>query len=145
MQLERIMTSPVQTITAGASAAEAEALMARARIHHLVVLGRGRRVAGVVCAHDLRGAEPGTTVEDLMSAPAVTLSAGADVREAAKLLRRRSIDCLPLLDHGRLVGIVTVSDLLALLGKGTLRVQPRTAKWTIPKRGPTHRPEPRRP
>jgi len=144
MRLDRIMTSPVETILPGATAAEAKALMARARVHHLVVLGRGGRITGVLCTHDLRGTDPDTTVGDLMSAPAVTLSARADVQDAAKLLRRRNVGCLPLTDRGRLVGIVTAADLLALLGKGTLRVQARSTKWILPKRGPTHRPTPRR-
>jgi acetoin utilization protein AcuB len=143
--LDQIMSTPVETILPTASAAQARAAMQRARIRHLVVLSRTREIVGVLCAHDLRGAEPGSTVEEVMSAPAVTLAADADVQDAAKLLRRRNVGCLPLVDHGRLVGIVTTSDLLGLVGKGALRVQPRTTKWTMPKRGPTHRPEPRRP
>jgi magnesium transporter len=118
--------------------------MERARIHHLVVLGRGRKVAGVLSARDLRAAGPGTTVGDLMSSPAVTISSAEDVQTAARLLRRHGVGCLPVLERGRVVGVLATSDLLALLGKGTLRVQPRTTRWTMPKRGPTHRPEPRR-
>lgn len=144
MRLDMMMSVPVEAILPTASAAEARAAMHRAHIQHLVVLGRARQVVGVLCAHDLRGAEPGSTVEDVMSAPAVTLAADASVQDAAKLLRRRNVGCLPLVDHRRLVGIVTSSDLLALVGKGALRVQPKTQKWTLSKRGPTHRPEPGR-
>ncbi|MGZ6123695.1 MAG: CBS domain-containing protein [Myxococcales bacterium] len=144
MRIDQIMSVPVETILPGASLSEAKAAMQRAGIRHLVVLGRSHRVAGVLSACDLRGVDRGSTVEDLMSAPAITLPAGADLKDAAKLLRRRSIGCLPLLERGRVVGIVTTSDLLALLGKGALRIQPRTRKWTMPKRGPTHRPQPRR-
>ncbi len=145
MRLDQIMTAPVETILPTASAAEATAAMRRARIAHLVVLSSTRQILGVLCAHDLRQAEPGSTVDEVMSAPAVTLAARADVQGAAKLLRRRNIGCLPLVDHGRLVGVVTTSDLLELVGKGVLHIQPKTKKWTMPKRGPTHRPEPRRP
>jgi CBS domain-containing protein len=145
MRLDEIIKGAVETILPRASAAEASAVMARARVRHLVVLGRSHKIVGVLSSHDLRRAEPDSAVEDLMSAPAITLPAGADVQDAAKVLRLRNVGCLPLLDRGRLVGIVTAYDLLALLGKGALRVQAKTRKWTMPKRGPTHRPEPRRP
>ena len=145
MRLSEIMSSPVETILAGAAAVEARTAMHRAGIRHLVVLGRARQVVGVVCAHDLRGAEPDSTVEDLMSRPAATLPPSADAKEAAKLLRRGDIGSVAVVHHARLVGIVTTSDLLALLGKGALRVQPTPTKWTLPKRGPTHRPQRRRP
>jgi CBS domain-containing protein len=138
------MSVPVTTIPPGAFLSEAEAAMRKAGIRHLVVVEHRRKVAGVLSVHDLRGADPGSTVGDRMSAPAITLPATADVQEAAKLLRRRNIGCLPLIARGRVAGIVTASDLLALLGKGVLRVQPKTRKWTMAGRGPTHRPEPRR-
>ncbi len=145
MRLSEIMTSPAITIRSTASAAEAAVKMQRARITYLVVLNGARQITGVISDHDLRGAEPGRTVAELMSAPAVTLPANADVQEAAKLLRRREFGSIPVLAGKRLVGIVTTSDLLALVGKGAVRIAEMTPKWTLPKRGPTHRPEPRRP
>jgi len=144
MRLSEIMSGPVVTILPTAAAAEARKAMKQARIRHLVVMGRARQILGVVCAHDLRGTEPGSTVGDAMSAPAVTLPPGADVQEAAKLMRRRDIGSVAVVEGGRLAGIVTTSDLLGLLGKGALHVQPTPKKWTLPKRGPTHRPARRR-
>lgn len=141
MRLSEIMSTPVATILSSSSAADAVVAMQRARITHLVVLGRAQRIAGVLCDHDVRGVDPGTTVAELISTPAVTLPANADVQEAAKLLRRRNIGSVPVVAGKRLVGIVTTSDLLALLGKGAVRIQEKTPKWTLPKRGPTHRPE----
>lgn len=144
MLLSEIMSVPVATVLPTASVVEATALMDRARTRHLVVVGRGRQIVGTISANDLRTAEPGCTVESVMSTAAMTAPAGTDVRKAAKLLRGRNIGCLPVVEGGRLVGVVTTSDLLALLGKGTLHVQPKTASWTLARRGPTHRPEPRR-
>jgi CBS domain-containing protein len=143
MRLAEIMRHPVETILPSASPAEARAAMNRARINHLVVVRSGRQIVGVVCAHDLHGAAPGSTVEDLMSSPAVTASAGTNVRDAAKLLRGRSIGSLVVVERGRPAGMVTTSDLLGLLGRGTLQLQPTTRRWTLARRGPTHRPEPR--
>jgi CBS domain-containing protein len=58
------------------------------------------------------------------------------LRQAANQLRGRSIGCLPILDNGKLVGIVTVSDLLELVGRGIERVVPRSKRWTLRHRGP---------
>jgi CBS domain-containing protein len=43
------------------------------------------------------------------------------VRRAANLLRGRSIGCLPVVDSGQLIGIVTISDVLELVGRGARR------------------------
>ncbi len=144
MRLDDIMTAPVATVPATATVAEARAEMDRGRVRHLVVVkSPHKKVVGVVCDHDLRDARPETTVGEVMSAPAVTLPPSADVQEAAKLLRVRNVGSVAVVKERRLAGIVTTSDLLALIGKGTLHVQPRPAKWVLAKRGPTHRRQPR--
>jgi CBS domain-containing protein len=48
------------------------------------------------------------------------------VRKAANLMRGRPIGCLPVIERGRLVGVVTVTDLLALLGHGIERPDHQT-------------------
>lgn len=144
MLLREIMSVPVVTIGSGVSVAQALATMHRAGIRHLVVRDPEGRRAGIVCVHDLESAAPDATVGEVTSAPLVTLPPDAEVREAAKLLRRRNVGSVAVVRGDRLVGIVTVSDLLDLLGKGALHIQPSTAKWTLPRRGPTHHPEPRR-
>jgi CBS domain-containing membrane protein len=45
----------------------------------------------------------------------VTATPASSVRRAASLMRRRGIGCLPVVERDRLVGIVTVSQLLAVL------------------------------
>jgi CBS domain-containing protein len=52
-----------------------------------------------------------------MTPHAVSASPSTTISQAATLLRGRSIGCLPIIDKGKLVGIVTVSDLLELLSK----------------------------
>jgi len=49
-------------------------------------------------------------------------------RQAANLLRGRSIGCLPVLDDGKLVGIVTITDLLEILGE-VIRRASTDARW----------------
>jgi acetoin utilization protein AcuB len=93
------------------------------RIHHLVVtLGAGR--VGVVSARDLESlAESRSfrTVGEVMSAPAVTAEPHMTIRQAANLLRGRTIGCLPVLEDGKLIGILTTTDLLEQIGRGSDR------------------------
>jgi CBS domain-containing protein len=52
------------------------------------------------------------TAEDMMTADPVTIEADAPVREAAHLIARKKHNRLPVIDHGRLVGVVTRVDVL---------------------------------
>lgn len=52
------------------------------------------------------------TAEEAMSAPAVTIESGRPIHEAAAIMTSRRINRLPVVDGGRLVGIVTRADLL---------------------------------
>jgi CBS domain-containing protein len=48
-----------------------------------------------------------STAEDMMTPDPVTIEAGASVEEAAKLIASRKHNRLPVVEHGRLVGVVT--------------------------------------
>ena len=104
------------------------------------VLDADHRVVGVVSESDLllglaapdleeavlpAGEEPGGPVaRDLMSTPAVTVTADATPREAAERMRRHRIKRLPVVTgDGRLLGIVSRSDLLRVyfVSDGELR------------------------
>jgi CBS domain-containing protein len=53
-------------------------------------------------------------IRDIMSSPVVSLTSETTVKEAARLLVDRSFNALPVVDGGRLVGIVTEADLVPL-------------------------------
>ena len=55
------------------------------------------------------------TAEDMMTANPVTIEPSATVREAAKLIARKKHNRLPVIEHGRLVGVVTRVDVLDAL------------------------------
>jgi CBS domain-containing protein len=143
MRVQDVMTRRVETISEGESVSDARERMRRRRIRHLVVL-RDHRVAGVVSSRDLdsvdlsRGAP---LVEEVMASPAVSVSPDATLRQAANLLRGRTIGCLPVMEEDRLVGIVTTTDLLELIGRGVERPVARTKRWVMKDRGQ----RPRRP
>lgn len=125
MRCQDFMTKGIETIDLGASAADAWRTMHDRRIHHLVVTTAGK-ASGVISDRDLGGKNgatfrKGRTVADLMAADFVTIGPKTTVRQVANLLRGRNIGCLPIVDRGRVVGIVTVSDLLELVGRGADR------------------------
>ena len=86
------------------------------------------RVVGVVSQRDLFRAALGAAlafgirrpqelmrsleIRDVMSAPAVTVGPGALVQEAARTMAEKKIGCLPVVEAGRLVGILTENDVL---------------------------------
>ncbi|HEX5824434.1 MAG TPA: CBS domain-containing protein [Candidatus Limnocylindrales bacterium] len=53
-----------------------------------------------------------TTAGEAMTTPAVTISAGSRIAEAAGIMTNRGVNRLPVIDDGRLVGIVTRADLV---------------------------------
>ena len=125
MRVADVMASDVQTVSPDSAAADAWSLMRRKGIHHLVVVS-GTRVAGVLSDRDAGGRggdglRRQSRVSDLMTTPVVTVDSHTTVRRTANLMRGRSIGCVPVVDGRRLVGIVTVSDLLELVGRGAGR------------------------
>lgn len=140
MRVQEVMTTDVKTIAPTRPADEAWNLMRLHRIHHLVVIG-GNRVLGVLSDRDAggrRGAQLRATssVADLMTAPAVTVDPATTVRQAANLMRGRSIGCLVVANAGRPMGIVTVSDLLDLVGRGLDRGAGSTRRPALRHRAP---------
>lgn len=122
MRLMEIMTTDVETVPPDLDAEQAWQRMRALRIHHLVVADR-RRVVGVLSEADLGGPKGaavrrGRTAAELMSEQTVTATPTTTVQKAANLLRAQSVGALPVLEDGKLVGIVTITDLLELLGRG---------------------------
>ena len=127
------MSTPAITIEVTGSVSQARELMRLRRVHHLVVTDQGRPV-GVLSSHDVGG--DGRAIADVMSGSLVTATPETSVRAAANLLRGRQVGCLPVLEGRKLVGLVSVSDLLELLGKGAERPVLRSTRWTLKHRGP---------
>jgi len=138
MRLREIMQTAVETISPGESTEAALNRMRARRIRHLVVRD-GRDIGGIVSDRDIEGLgsfRQVQTVEESMSAPAVSAAPDMTLRQAANLLRGRTIGCLPVVEKGKLVGIVTTTDLLELIGKGVERPVPKARRWVMKGRGP---------
>lgn len=115
-----IMTSTPVTITAEATAAEAAKLMREKNIGSLVVFEEGRPT-GIVTERDLvtkvaaSDLQPsGVRVRDIMTSPLVAVAPHAEVADAARLMSQRKIRRLPVIQEGRLVGIITENDIIRI-------------------------------
>jgi CBS domain-containing membrane protein len=112
MRIADLMTPEPLTVRLHELAPRALELMHLARIRHLPVIDDRGAVVGVVdhgaleCALERR---PPPRVGELMS-PVPSVAPETAVRDAARLLLRDKLGCLPVLRHGVLVGIVTEAD-----------------------------------
>jgi CBS domain-containing protein len=140
MRVFEVMSEQVAAVAPEASAAEARQLMKTKGINHLVVMRNGV-LEGILSARDLAEADPrgrkgGRPVSDLMHAAVVTIGPKALVSKAANVMAGRSIGSLIVTDRGRVVGIITISDLLALVSQGAGRQPKRVARATLKNKVP---------
>jgi acetoin utilization protein AcuB len=129
MRIESRMKHPVHTVKPHDSVAHARELLERHRVNQLPVVVDDRLV-GIVTDRDLRDAFPSVLdtaagrrpragarpedvpVEDVMTRDVITLAPADRLAEAARVMRRQRIGAVPIVAHGRLVGLVTRSDVL---------------------------------
>ena len=127
MQVRDLMTADPITTRAEASVLEARQLMMDKHIRHLLIT-EGSKLLGMVTDRDIRLTLPspapslsvweisyrlaGLVVASVMTKSLVIVSPRQDAREAALLMLDHKIGALPVVDGGRLVGIITETDLL---------------------------------
>ena len=117
-QIIRGRDRPVVSCNARHSVQEAAALLAEQRIGALPVVD-GEKVAGVFSERDLlycvarEGADAlHRAVGEVMTSPAITIEPEADVLKALSLMSRRRIRHLPVVDGERMVGFISIGDLV---------------------------------
>ncbi len=124
MRARDVMTKGVVSAPPNTTAEDALHLMRTRHLHHLLV-GTMAKPMGLVSARDIGGrghaAIRRRPIGDLMSSPIVTVETTALVRRVANVMRGRSLGCVLVTERARVVGIITVSDLLELLGRGSDR------------------------
>ena len=118
MKVQDVMTRAVLTVRTHDSIASARAMMRDAAVHQLVVRDPRRRVVGVISAADVRHAPDQACVGDFVYRRLVSVQPDASITAAAALMRLHCVASLPVLDGQRLVGIITRSDMLDVIGDG---------------------------
>jgi CBS domain-containing protein len=109
---------PLWTIAPEATVFDAISMMADKNIGALLVM-RGSELAGVFSERDytrkiaLKGkSSKQTSVGEVLSAPTVTVSPEHTVEECMRLMTEHRVRHLPVLDQGKVAGIVSIGDLV---------------------------------
>lgn len=118
MQLRDVMTNQVIRIDPDESVAVAARTLAQYNIGILPVCGGDGHICGLVTDRDLvtrclaSGRAPGaTSVREVMTQNVVAARPDMDAGAAAHLMGRRQIRRLPVVENGRLCGMVSIGDL----------------------------------
>jgi acetoin utilization protein AcuB len=127
MHVRAMMQKNVVTATPDMSLAQVQHLMRDQHIRHVPVVF-GKRLVGIVTDRDIREAAPSpattlsrgeiayqmdtTPVQTCMTEEVVTIAPDADMVQATRLLLEHKFGCLPVIENGALVGVVTEIDCL---------------------------------
>lgn len=131
MLVQEIMTKNVLTTTAGTSVTDALSLMREKNVRRLPVLDKSGKLVGIVSDKDLLYASPSPAtslsvfeingllskifVSHVMSAKVLTIAEDLPVEDAARIMADKKIGGLPVMKGGKLIGIVTETDLFRAL------------------------------
>jgi acetoin utilization protein AcuB len=129
MKVRRRMQTKIFTIQKDEPVEKAQTLMAMHNIRHLPVLD-GNRLVGILSDRDVRGVliphrlsgsktcqsafylPRDVMVEEAMSSDPLSVAPGSDIEEAARILMKHKIGCLPVIEGDKVVGIITDTDIL---------------------------------
>ena len=127
MQVCAMMQTRVITATPDMALADVQRLMRDNHIRHVPVVS-GKRLVGIITDRDVREASPSpattltrgeiayqmatTPIKQCMTQNVVWIASDIDMVQATRLLLQRKCGCLPVVDNGTLVGIITEMDCL---------------------------------
>jgi CBS domain-containing protein len=130
MMIRDVMTSPAITISADTAIREVVALLDEQKITILPVVGPAGDLIGVVSEADLLMAamthEPEGAARlagEVMTRLVTSLPAEADLDEVVELMATTMLKSLPVLDRGRVVGVISRSDVIHLLANRDRRLR----------------------
>jgi len=124
---KRMMRNPV-FVDENDSMKKAMDIMKEREIRHLPVMKEREKLVGIVTERDIKQASPSPAtaleireiyylldkvkVKQIMTRRVYTVSSHTSIEEAALIMREKKIGCLPVMDGGKLVGILTETDIL---------------------------------
>ncbi len=125
VRVRDIMQTSIVTVSAGDTLSTVEDIMTLGGVRHMPVV-RGGALVGVVSERDLLRASLSNLTEfgheerraflqvveitRVMSTPPIVISPDAEIEQAARLLAEKKIGCLPVVQRGKLVGLLTEAD-----------------------------------
>ena len=124
--LTEIMTTEVLTLSPENSLSDARHLMTENRIRHIPIVNEERVLIGLVSQRDVLAAEESSVlniepkqrldrekrvlIKDFYKSDVASISKTATLHQAALYIQKHKIGCLPIVDSGKLVGVITDSD-----------------------------------
>jgi predicted transcriptional regulator len=99
------------TIGADATVTEAARRLSAAGISHLMVTAEGGGLLGVFCVCDLDRVATGSRLRQHISARPIAVDSTTDADVAIELMETQRVSCLPVLDKGRLSGVITLHEM----------------------------------
>ena len=116
--VREIMSKDVKVVRPDTTAQEIVATMNKFDISSIIVV-QGERPVGIITARDIlvrlveQCLAPGVlTARQIMTSPLVTISESATIEEAARLMSKKKVKTLPVMDNNKLAGIVTFTDIV---------------------------------
>lgn len=134
IQVKEWMTSPVVTIKHNTRIADAHQLMKEKQVRRLAVINENGNLVGIITIGDVREASPSDattlsiwelnylwaqlTVDKVMTRKVMSVAPETPILDAAETMLEHKVSGLPVVDDiGKLVGIVTESDIFRMLIK----------------------------
>jgi acetoin utilization protein AcuB len=117
MLVGQIMSAKIVTISPNRQVGQALKLMQKHEIRHLPVMEKDRMV-GWITSRDLREILLASMLEeikvgDVMVQAPLSVTPDTEVEEAARLIHEHKIGGMPVMEGDRLVGVITMQDLVA--------------------------------
>ncbi len=137
MLVKMRMTKDPISVSPDTSILEAWKMMQNSQVRRLLVMDKGKLV-GIVTERDLRSVSPSRAtslsifeinylleklkVKDAMTSNPIIVDADAPIEEAALIMKNNKVSALPVIEDGKVVGIITESDIfrafIEMLGEG---------------------------
>jgi acetoin utilization protein AcuB len=124
MQVRQLMTRQVHTVRADASITEVRQKLREHEMRHLLACSAAGELLGIISDRDLKGSVE--KAADLMTRSVFTVDPNTFVSPAINSILDNQVSSLPVVEDGKLVGIITTSDFLMAL-QCTLQLITKTA------------------
>jgi signal-transduction protein with cAMP-binding, CBS, and nucleotidyltransferase domain len=128
MRVRDVMVKAPVTIPAYCTIQETATAMGQGAVGAVVIVDEEHLPVGIVTDRDLvvralaRGLPPDARVDDVMSAGVVCVDGDAELATVAEILSTHPFRRVPVVDHDRMIGMVTLDDLVVRLGEELHRI-----------------------